>query len=548
VRTAYRAARLFDGTKLLSSPSGMAVVVAGGRIDAVVAGAEVADGCVVVEFGDVTILPGLIDAHVHLTWDGASDPIGRVRREPYALTILRAANHAAEHLRAGVTVVRDLGSAQGLAIEVARAIDDDIVVGPRVLAAGRAIAMTGGHVYQIAREADGPDVVRRAVREQLKAGAQCIKIMASGGAMDRSGHEVGAPQFSDRELRVAVEEARRAGRAVAAHAHSLESIHNVLDAGVQSVEHGTGLDDDAARRMSREGICLVPTLSAVDSVRRLAREGKLDPEIGHRIDVLAEHSGSAFRTALRHQVTIAAGSDSGVPGQRHGSLPDELAAMVREGAPPPQALRAATIDAAGLLGLSADHGSLEAGKRADLLVVGGDPLSDIGVLRDVRVVMLGGRIVVDHDCPNAVRTGGDAVSAIREFTRTCRAVARALGSKGDHPDFSRDQQRILLEVGGRAGVEIAELRTALDIDAGQLSRAVRDLKASGTVVVRQCPTDRRRRTVEVTEAGRRAFELLNSARDKAIGELLDGFSDADQVRVLSAMGTVRWFVSIAMRR
>jgi imidazolonepropionase-like amidohydrolase/DNA-binding MarR family transcriptional regulator len=548
VRTAYRAARLFDGTDVLRSPSGMAVVVSGGRIDAVVAGSEIVDGCLVLELGDATILPGLIDVHVHLTWDSSPDPIERVRREPYELTILRAANHAAEHLRAGVTTVRDLGSTRGLAIEVARAIDDGIVAGSHIVAAGRAIAMTGGHVHQIAREADGPDDVRRAVREELKAGARCIKIMASGGAMDGPNHELGAPQFSDPELRAAVEEARRAGRAVAAHAHSLQSINNALDAGVQSVEHGTGLDDDAARRMSREGVCLVPTLSAVDSLRGLAREGKLSPEIGHRIDALAEHNGPAFRTALRHQVPIVAGSDSGVPGQRHGSLPDELAVMVREGATPLQALRAATLDAAGLLGVSADHGSLEPGKRADLLVVGGDPVADVTALREVRMVLMDGQIVVDNDAPDAARTSTDVVPAIRRFARAYPTIVRALSSRAEHSDFSLAQQRILLEVGARAGVEIAELRSALDIDAGQLSRAVRELRANGTVEVRQCSHDRRRRTVVVTEVGRRAYERLSSAHDKTIGELLDSFSDAEQARLVSAMDTLHWFAHTAMRR
>lgn len=429
MRTAYRAARLFDGAEPHSSPSGMAVVVRDGRIDAVRPGSAVATACFVVELGDVTILPGLIDAHVHLTWDGSPDPLERVQREPWPLTVLRAANHAAAHLRAGVTVVRDLGSTRGLAVELARAIDTGIVAGPRVLAEGRAAA---------------------------------------------------------------------------AHAHSLESIHTVLDAGVRSVEHGTGLDATTARRMSRDGIFLVPALSAAG--------------------VLATHHGSAFRTALRHEVPIVAGSDSGVPGQRHGSLPDEVVAMVREGATPSRALRAATLDAARLLGVSADHGAFEPGRRADLLVVGGDPFTDITALRDVRMVVRGGRIVVDNDSPDIVHPNAGTV---REFVRACRTILRALSSAAGHPDFSTDQQRILLEVGGRA---------------------VRDLKAGGAVEVRQCSADRRRRTVAVTEAGRRAYEVLNSAQDKAIGELLDRFSAAERTRLVSAMDTVHWSIRTAMRR
>ncbi|WP_162830374.1 metal-dependent hydrolase family protein [Amycolatopsis palatopharyngis] len=347
-----------------------------------------------VDLGDVTILPGLLDAHVHLAWDGSPDPIEQVRQEPKALTILRAANHAAANLRTGVTVVRDLGSPQGLAIDVASAIGSGIITGPRVLAAGCAITMTGGHAHCIGREADGPDAVRRAVRQELKSGAHCIKIMASGGALDGEDGDLGAPQLSVPELRAAVEEAHRAGRAVAAHAHSLESINNVLDAGVQSVEHGTGLDATAAHRMRREQVYLVPTLSAVESVLGQARAGTIRPDIGRRIALLAEHNGIAFRTALRHKVPLVAGSDAGVPGQRHGALPDELIAMVRAGATPRQALQAATVNAAALLGVITDHGTLDPGKRADLLAVGGDPDTDITTLHDVRLVMFEGRVLV----------------------------------------------------------------------------------------------------------------------------------------------------------
>lgn len=458
MRIAYRAARVFDGTELHSSPSGMAVVVRDGRIDAVEPGAAVAGECVVVDLGDATVLPGLIDAHVHLTWDGSPDPVERVRREPHALTVLRAAGHAAAHVRAGVTVVRDLGSTRGLAVEVARAIDAGVVLGPRVVAAGRAIAMTGGHVYSIAREADGPDAVRRAVRQEIKAGARCIKIMASGGAMDDASHELGAPQLSDAELRVAVEEAGRAGRAVAAHAHSLEAIHNVLNAGVRSVEHGTGLDATAARRMSRDGVVLVPTLSAVDAVRALARAGRLDPETGQRIELLAGHNGSAFRTALRHQVPIVAGSDSGVPGQRHGSLPDELVAMVRAGAPPELALRAATVEAARLLGVDAEHGVLAPGRRADLVAVDGDPLADITALRNVRLVLLAGR-VVDGDEPD---TPADVAPGTPAAVRAWRSILGALSRSARDPDLSEAQQRILMEVDARAGADLTDLRATPD--------------------------------------------------------------------------------------
>ena len=402
-------ARVFTGTDLLSRPSGTAVVIADGRIEAVVAASELDAGCVAIDLGDATILPGLIDPHVHLAWDGSADPIERSGREPYALTVLRAANHAAAHLRAGVTVVRDICSAGGPAIEVARAIDEGIVVGPRVLTA------------------DGP-VAERDVWAGCRVG----------------------------------------------------------------LESGPGSRPDRA--------------------------------------------------------PIVIGTDAGAAGRRHGSLADEVVAAVRAGARPGQALRVATVDAAALLGIGSEHGALEPGRRADLLVVGGDLFCDIAALRDVRLVVSGGCVVVDSGLPRSARSDTDAVRSIREFLRDHRAIIRALSGRAEHPDFSRDQQRILLEVGAQAGTDMTELLAALDMDPGQLSRVVHDLQAGGAVDIRQSPVDRRRRTVVVTEAGRRAYEQLEFAYDNAIGELIHRLPTAEQTRVASAMDALQQLFRLAQAR
>ena len=213
-----------------------------------------------VDLGDVTLMPGLIDAHVHLVWDASAEPHEVVARESRALTVLRCAKNAALHLHAGVTTVRDVGSTEGLAVEIGRAVELGILSGPRVVAAGRAIAMTGGHGWFLGREADGPDALRRAAREEIKAGASCIKLMASGGVYGHA-EEPGSPQLT-RGGDAASGRGGSQGRAqAAAHAYSVEAISNALEAGVDSVEHGSFLDRETMERMREQGTYLVPTMS-----------------------------------------------------------------------------------------------------------------------------------------------------------------------------------------------------------------------------------------------------------------------------------------------
>jgi imidazolonepropionase-like amidohydrolase len=190
-----------------------------------------------------------------------------VARDSRALTALRCANNGALQLGAGVTTVRDVGATDGLSIDVAQAVGLGVLAGPRVVAAGRAIAMIGGHGWFLGREADGPDAVRRAVREEMKAGATCIKLMASGGVYGHA-EEPGSPQLTVEEMSVAVEEAHKAGRKAAAHAYSAEAINNALSAGVDSIEHGSFLDRQTAERMREQGTYLVPTMSVYASMDR----------------------------------------------------------------------------------------------------------------------------------------------------------------------------------------------------------------------------------------------------------------------------------------
>ena len=395
MRTTYRAARVFDGVSEHAIEDG-AVLVEDGRIAFVGTVAGLPAGAEITDLGDVTLLPGLIDAHVHLVWSASAEPHEVVERESRALTALRCANNAALHLRAGVTTVRDVGATEGLSIDVARAVGLGVIPGPRVIAAGRAIAMTGGHGWFLGREADGAEAVRHAVRSELKAGATCIKLMASGGVYGHA-EEPGSPQLTVEEMRAGVEEAHKAGRKVAAHAYSVAAIGNALEAGVDSIEHGSFIDRDTAERMRESGTCLVPTMSVYRAMSEKGPELGAPEYIRRKTAEVLEASRDAFRLALETGVPVAAGTDCGAPGHPHGTLPEELMLMVESGASPVQALRFGTSAAADLLGLGDEMGSLAPGKRADLLVVDGDPTSEILALREVRLVLRdGSRVEIKH--------------------------------------------------------------------------------------------------------------------------------------------------------
>jgi imidazolonepropionase-like amidohydrolase len=389
VAVAYRAARVFDGVSEQVVENGT-IVVEDGRIASVGPTRDLSSNLEVVDLGDATLLPGLIDAHVHLVWSASAEPHEVVERESRALTALRCAANAALHLRAGVTTVRDVGATDGLSIDIARAVELGVISGPRVVAAGRAITMTGGHGWFVGREADGAEQVRHAVRSELKAGATCIKLMASGGVYGHA-EEPGSPQLTVEEMRAGVAEAHKAGRKVAAHAYSAEAIGNALEAGVDSIEHGSFIDRATAERMREQGTYLVPTLSVYKAMSDKGPELGAPEYIRRKTAEVLDASREAFRRAREVGVKVAAGTDCGAPGHSHGTLPEELRLMVEAGATPLEALRYGT--SADLLGLAEEVGTLEPGKKADLLAVGGDPLRDVGALRDVRLVARDGALV-----------------------------------------------------------------------------------------------------------------------------------------------------------
>ena len=334
----------------------------------------------VIDLDGRCLLPGMIDCHVHLCIDGSADPMQPLQKDSAAMITLKAAKHAQLSLLAGVTTVRDLGSANGVSGSVRDAINLGIVAGPRVVTTNQAVCITGGQGWQFSRQADGPDEVRRAVREQIRAGADAIKMMATGGVITQ-GVEPGSPQFTLEELKAGAEEAHKAGRKIAAHAQGNEGIKNSLRAGFDTIEHGIYLDDEAIRLLLEKKATLVPTLSAPFNIMEKGEKSGIPSFIIEKTRKVKDAHVASIKKAHKAGVTIASGADSGTPFNLHGENLRELELLVGIGLSPMEAIVAATRTAAETLGLGGQLGTLEPGKLADIIVVEGDPLKDIAVLQ-----------------------------------------------------------------------------------------------------------------------------------------------------------------------
>ena len=384
-------ARIIDGTGA-EPVRGRSVVVEKGVIAAVVEDARAPRGNGM-DLAGHTLLPGLINCHVHLCLGAEADPVRPLREEPLGLTAIKALLRARETARAGVTTVRDLGGREYVEIAVRRAIQEGLIDGPRILAAGRPVCMTGGHGHWLAREADGPDDVRKAVREQLKAGADVIKIIATGGVMT-PGVEPGSPQLTLEEMRAAIEEASRAGRRTAAHAMASSGISDAIAAGITSIEHGIYLTEEIVAHMRRDGTFLVPTLNAPAAIASGGLAAGIPDFMVRKSEVVVPAHVASFQLAHRAGVRIAAGADSGTPLNFHGSLLPELTLMVKYGMTPLEAIRAATVTAADCLGLGEVTGRVAPGYAADLIAVAGDPAERIEALADLKLVLVSGRVLI----------------------------------------------------------------------------------------------------------------------------------------------------------
>ena len=359
----------------------------------------------VIDLGDVTILPGLMDMHTHLSFDIEGNWLHRSVTDTAGDNALRGARNARTTLLAGFTTVRDVGSGEFVDVALMRAIDHDFVPGPRMFPAGHAIGITGGHcdttgyvpgVHERGPEtgvAGGPDDALKAVRYQIKHGAKVIKVCATAGVLSLEG-PVGAQQLSDTELRTIVEEAARHGLKVAAHAHGTEGIIAAVKAGVASIDHGSMLSDEAIRLMKERGTYLVPTTYLAQAIQLDA----LPPPIRAKAEFILPRARQSLQQAIKSGVKIAFGTDAAV--YPHGHNAREFAVLVERGMTPIDAIRTATVNATDLLGVN-DRGSIAPGLLADLVAVPGNPLENIRVLEDVRFVMKGGQIYKNCRLANA---------------------------------------------------------------------------------------------------------------------------------------------------
>jgi imidazolonepropionase-like amidohydrolase len=381
------------------------VIVQGRRILEVRDGFADLPGARVVDLRSSTVMPGLIDMHVHLV--GLDD---RLQARLTASTrndedeAVAALLNARKTLLAGFTTVRDLGGDAAALRALKAALDSGRFAGPTVVMAARMVSVSGGHgdarnlvnrdqvgiaQHQLGNLCNGPEDCRRAVREQIGQGAEVIKFASTGGVLSNVAGGL-AQQMMEDEMRAVVQTAHMFGRKVATHAHGVDGINAALRAGADSVEHGTFTNEETFRLYKQTGAYYVPTLLAPAAALRDGQRGALTPAQFEKARQAAGNAERSFARAVREGVKIAFGTDSAV--SPHGQNAQEFALMVRNGMQPMAAIKAATINAADLLGRSGQIGTIEAGKDADMVAVDGDPLTNIRLLENVGFVMKGGKV------------------------------------------------------------------------------------------------------------------------------------------------------------
>ncbi|MGZ6135234.1 MAG: amidohydrolase family protein [Myxococcaceae bacterium] len=414
--TVVRAARLYDGRSDTVVTPGV-IVVSDGRIVGAGTRIDVPAEATVIDLGDATLLPGLMDAHTHLSFESSldwkQDQLDALKK-PIPEQAIDATEYARRTLLAGFTTVRDLGSSDLIDVGLRNAINAGKVPGPRMLVTVNAIGARGGHCDptggfrpELLKEpgpeqgvASGPDQIRAAVRFDTKHGADVIKTCATGGVLSEA-DKVDSPQLTQAELDALVDEAHALGRKTAAHAHGAEGAKRAIRAGIDSIEHGSFLDDEAFELMRKKGTYFVPT--PLPCIMARLREARAPANILEKAARADARGRETLKTAIARNARIAFGSDAAVC--PHGSQLNQFAVFVGAGMKPLAAIRTATSVDAALLGVP-DRGTLEVGKLADLVAVPGDPSRDIAVMERLFFVMKGGTVVRNDRAPSAPSAAG----------------------------------------------------------------------------------------------------------------------------------------------
>ncbi|MFN8525814.1 MAG: amidohydrolase family protein [Chloroflexota bacterium] len=375
------------------------MVVQDGRVAEIASSEPRLAGARRIEVPQATLLPGLIDCHVHFILSAGGDWLGEVN-DPLPVIAWRIARHAEATLRGGFTTVRTLGGKDRLEILLRDQVKQGLLPGPRILATNRVVCMTGGHGWFLGREADGPHEIRKAVREQIKDGADVIKLMATGGVMT-PGVQPGAQQLTYDELRAGVEEAHKAGKRTASHAQGSEGILAAVRAGIDSIEHGFYLTSEIVSLMVRQGTFYSATLIAGRGIAS-APPGSVPEWAQAKARAVVDAHRESFQLACAAGVKLVLGTDAGTPFNRHGDNAQELELMVEAGIAPIDGIIAATRNGADLLGVLDQVGTIEPGKQADLVLARGDATADVGCIRRGEgplAVIQAGRLVVDRTAP-----------------------------------------------------------------------------------------------------------------------------------------------------